>query len=423
MGSGGGSRRLSALVRHLSPATTELAARPAAGVTVEPLQITDVKCYIVGTRKNGEQLMVGSGRALIIVKVETSAGHHGWGEAGLLGRELAVEGAVAHFRQLLVGRDARRIGASWQEMYRSQYFEGGRVLTAAISAIDMALHDAVARSLGIPVYMLLGGAQRDRVPCFGTALKDSGGDGMIEEAKQLVEEGFDCIRLVYDGTNDASKIFEPREAIATTAAMCVAARAALGPAVTLGLEWHHRLSVAEAASFCHKLPRGTLDFIEEIIRDETPESYEQLRRMVDVPFAIGEEFASKWQFLPYVERGILEFARLDLGNVGGFTEAMKVAGACEAHYIDMMPHNRESQLLVRVSTERQARPRCTYSTFICGGLTSQLPHTAALSHADVAIVLTPRTCLLACSLWADHDRGEPSLRSSRAKLRLVRGQA
>ena len=58
-----------------------------------------------------------------------------------------------------------------------------------------------------------------------------------------------------------------------------------------------------------------------------------------MPFAIGEEFASKWQFLPYVERGITNFARVDVCNVGGFTEAMKVAGWCEAHYIDLMPHN------------------------------------------------------------------------------------
>jgi hypothetical protein len=87
------------------------------------------------------------------------------------------------------------------------------------------------------------------------------------------------------------------------------------------------------------MPSGTLDFLEEPIRDETPEAYEALRRMTDVPFAIGEEFASKWQFLPYIERGIANFARIDLANVGGFTEAMKVAGWCEAHYIDMMPHN------------------------------------------------------------------------------------
>jgi galactonate dehydratase len=87
------------------------------------------------------------------------------------------------------------------------------------------------------------------------------------------------------------------------------------------------------------LPPHTLDFIEEPIRDETPEAYETLRKMTPVQFAIGEEFASKWQFLPYIERGITNYARLDLCNVGGFTEAMKVAGWAEAHYIDLMPHN------------------------------------------------------------------------------------
>ena len=58
-----------------------------------------------------------------------------------------------------------------------------------------------------------------------------------------------------------------------------------------------------------------------------------------MPFAIGEEFSSKWQFLPYIERGLHQFNRLDICNVGGFTEAMKVAGWSEAHYVDMMPHN------------------------------------------------------------------------------------
>jgi galactonate dehydratase len=61
--------------------------------------------------------------------------------------------------------------------------------------------------------------------------------------------------------------------------------------------------------------------------------------MTDVPFAIGEEMSSKWQYLPYVEEGLTQFARIDICNIGGFTEAMKVAGWCEAHYIDLMPHN------------------------------------------------------------------------------------
>ena len=139
-----------------------------------------------------------------------------------------------------------------------------------------------------------------------------------------------------DGTGN---IFEPRESTATTAKWCVRAREELGDEVVLGVDYHHRLSIAETVSFCQKMPSGTLDFLEEPIRDESPEAYESLRTMVDVPFAIGEEFSSKWQFLPYIERGIHQFNRLDVCNVGGLTEAMKVAGWSEAHYVDMMPHN------------------------------------------------------------------------------------
>ena len=82
------------------------------------------------------------------------------------------------------------------------------------------------------------------------------------------------------------------------------------------------------------MPPGTLDFLEEPIRDETPEAYEALRTMTDVPFAIGEEFASKWQFLPYIERGITQFARVYVCNVGGLIVVMNVAGWAEAHYIE-----------------------------------------------------------------------------------------
>ena len=276
-------------------------------------------------------------RNQLIVKIETDEGIHGWGESGLSGREKAVLGAIEHYREFLLGRDPMRIGALWQEMYRSQYFEGGRVLTAAISAIDIALHDIKGKALGVPVYQLLGGKQRDRIPTFATTRGPCGPE-MIEQARELVALGWDTIRLFPHGHGNP-EIYEPRQSIGETAKWCTRAREELGDNVVLGVDYHHRLSVAEAASFCQKMPSGTLDFLEEPIRDETPEAYEALRRMTGVPFAIGEEFASKWQFLPYIERDIHQFNRIDVCNVGGLTEAMKVAGWSEAHYVDMMPHN------------------------------------------------------------------------------------
>src|SRR5579863_6555442 len=133
-------------------------------------------------------------RNQLIVKVETDAGIFGWGESGLSGRERAVIGALEHFAEFLIGRDPFAIGAIWQEVYRSQYFEGGRVLTAALSAIDIALHDIKGKALGVPVHQLLGGKQRDRIPTFATTHAEPGPE-MIEQARLLIARGWTAIRL------------------------------------------------------------------------------------------------------------------------------------------------------------------------------------------------------------------------------------
>ena len=263
----------------------------------------------------------------MLVKVETDEGIYGWGEAGVSSREKAVEAAVLHYREFLIGKDPMNRGGLWQLMYRSQYFEGGRILTGAISAIDIALHDIVGKKLGVPVYQLLGGKQRDYVPCFATAGADNG-EELLEEVRLLRREGWKAIRttILHPDTGGDEFLYEPRESIALTAEWLTKIREDIGPEPVFGIDYHHRLSVAEAASFCQMMPMHTLDFLEEPIRDETPEAYEALRKMTPIPFAIGEEFASKWQFLPYIERGITNFARVDVCNVGGLTEAMKVAG-------------------------------------------------------------------------------------------------
>src|SRR3954454_10835109 len=138
------------------------------------MKITAIKSYAV---------KVGI-RNQLLVKVETDEGIFGWGESGLSGREKAVVGALDHYAEFLRGRDPFKIGALWQEMYRSQYFEGGRVLQAAISAIDIALYDIKGKALGVPVYDLLGGKQRDLVPTFATTRAEANGPDVVEQAKE-----------------------------------------------------------------------------------------------------------------------------------------------------------------------------------------------------------------------------------------------
>ena len=207
-------------------------------------------------------------RNQLIVKVETDEGLYGWGESGMSYRERAVVGAVEHYREFLIGRDPMRIGSLWQEMYRSQYFEGGRVLSGAISAIDIALHDIKGKALGVPVYQLLGGKQRDRIPTFATTFatgrSNDRGSCRAHEARLDLHPLFSC------GPGLARSLRAAR-IDRGDGPWLVTAREALGEAVVLGIDYHHRLSVAEAARFCQKMPSGTLDFLEEPIRDETPD--------------------------------------------------------------------------------------------------------------------------------------------------------
>ena len=130
----------------------------------------------------------------MLVKVETNEGIYGWGESGLSTRELGVKGIIDHYKEWLIGRDPLKRGALWQEMYRSQYFEGGRTLTAAISSIDIALYDIVGKKLGVPVYDLLGGKHRNWVPTFATGNGNSS-EEMIDSAKKMILEGFNCFRI------------------------------------------------------------------------------------------------------------------------------------------------------------------------------------------------------------------------------------
>lgn len=276
-------------------------------------------------------------RNQLLVKITTEDGLIGWGESGMSSREGSVAATIDHFSEFLLGQDSRQIGRIWQECYRGQYFEGGRVLTAAISAIDIALHDLLGKRLGVPVYQLLGGRQRDVVPNFATTMATSI-EGLVREARILVDAGWDCIRT-YPSSFDGETVFDPRATLAKTAEELIAVREEIGPNVHLGVDLHHRYSVPEIAYLCDLLPAGTLNFLEEPIRCETPEAYETLRGMTRIPFAVGEEFASKWQAAPYLERGLTQYMRIDVCNVGGFTEAMKIAGWSERHYIDLMPHN------------------------------------------------------------------------------------
>lgn len=282
-------------------------------------------------------------RSYLVVKVETDRGITGLGEAGLRSRERAVAGMLDHFGAFLVGQDPRRIDHLWQLMYRSQYMEGGNVTMAAAAAVDIALWDILAKAHGVPLYELLGGRSRDAVPCFVDcySLND---ESCVASARERAAAGWRTLRFVPEMPGPGRKlhhgaIYEPFESIELTLHWMREVRKAVGDEVRLGIDMHHRFSPAEAAYFCQRAESLHLMFVEEPIRCESVAAYAGLRRMTGVPFAVGEEFTSKWDFAPFVEQDLCNYARVDLCMVGGLTEARKIAAMCESHYIDVMPHN------------------------------------------------------------------------------------
>src|SRR5437660_3269776 len=119
----------------------------------DPLKITKLETYLVQPR-------------WLFLKVHTNAGIVGLGEPVVEGRAETVQTAVKELESYLIGKDPRQVVHHWQAIYRHAFYRGGPVLTSALSGIDMALWDIKGKSLGVPIYELLGGPTRSKVRVY-----------------------------------------------------------------------------------------------------------------------------------------------------------------------------------------------------------------------------------------------------------------
>lgn len=279
----------------------------------------------------------GGSRNFLFVVVDTDEGISGVGEAGITGRELAVLGAIEHFKPLLIGQEPMRTEHLWQLLFRGGFFPAQRILTSTMSAIDIALWDIKGKALGVPVYDLLGGRVRDKVVCYphnvGHNMEIA---PLVESCLQTKEEGWKFVRW---GLPNDGELLEPRVAVNTAIAQFRAVREAVGDDVELCFDVHTRLDLPDALRLCREVEQFRPYFIEDPLRSENPDSFKTLRPRTGVPLAAGEQFSSKWEFRQLIEEEWIDYARIDLCIVGGFTEARKIAGWCETHYIALALHN------------------------------------------------------------------------------------
>jgi galactonate dehydratase len=164
---------------------------------------------------------------------------------------------------------------------------------------------------------------------------------MVEYAQKQVEDGWKFVRFgANEGSGlDRSGIYEQSRALDWTVAAFGALRDALGPEIEICVDFHQRTTPPYAIQLAKELAPMRPFFIEDPLRAENPAEFAYLRQHISVPIATGEQLPSKWDFRELIERSLLDYCRVDLCIAGGLTEARKIAGWCETHYIEQVPHN------------------------------------------------------------------------------------
>ena len=294
------------------------------------------------------------GRNFVTLRIETSDGLYGLGDATLNGRELAVASYLTnHVVPSLIGRDAQAIEDTWQYLYRGAYWRRGPVTMAAIAAVDTALWDIKAKQARLPLYQLLGGASRRGVMVYGHA-NASNIEETVGEALRYQTMGYKAIRVqsgvlgltaIYGVSHDKMS-YEPAEAAVPTETvwstakylpvvpkLFEAAREALGFDVHLLHDVHHRLTPIEAARLGKDLEPYRPFWLEDPTPAENPAAFRLIRHHTTTPLAVGEVFNSIWDAKQLIEDQLIDYIRTTIVHAGGITHLRRIASLADLYGI------------------------------------------------------------------------------------------
>jgi galactonate dehydratase len=267
----------------------------------------------------------------LFCKISTDEGVSGWGEATLEGRSATARTAVAELAELLVGQDPARIEDHWQTMTKAAFYRGGAVFASAVAGLDQALWDIAGKVLGVPVHQLLGGPVRERMRMYTWV----GGDDPAEVRDAIaaqVEAGFTAVKMNASGRMSPLASAAELDAVLDRVA---AARETLGPERDLALDFHGRVSYANAARLLPRLAAYHVLFAEEPL---LPEHLGQLAHLIGpVPLATGERLFHRAEFLPVLQTGIA-VVQPDVSHAGGISEVRRIATLAEIFDVALAPH-------------------------------------------------------------------------------------
>lgn len=302
------------------------------------MKITGMKTFL-GTFAN---------RSRALVKVETDEGIYGWGEAYSIGPDKSVEPIVDYIFEMIKGEDPRRIEYLMLKLFQQFRFPPGGVGLSAISAIDHALWDISGKAANLPVYMLLGGAVRDRIRVYH-GIGGADGAAVSDQAHQMHDDwGFTAFKLSPYWLNPESERW---------GRVCRAAadnfekiRAGTPENWEFAFDPHAKIfEPIRALQLSNALAPLDPYFYEEPMRPEHIPQWARLREQMNVPLATGESLYSRFEFLNLMVAQGADIIQPDICVCGGLLEMRKIAAIAEAHYVTIAPHNPMGPLATAVN--------------------------------------------------------------------------
>jgi D-galactarolactone cycloisomerase len=282
-----------------------------------------------------------SSREYCLVRVETDEGVTGWGECWgpVAGNREMVEEYVAPW---LEGKEVRNLGQVHDDLaFKLTASYHSYTPASVVSGVDIALHDAYGKSLGVPASDLLGGRRRDSVRAYATGhfwtdvddfetLKER----VVAEATGHVDAGFDALKNKIGFGRHPDFPWGPREDVELVRAI----REAVGDDVRLMTDANHAYDRATASRVGQRLAPLDVYWFEEPVPPHAVDSYAHLSATLDVPLASGECWAFEHEFSRALDADAVGVTQPDVTSAGGLTSTRRVATLSEANNVQCVPH-------------------------------------------------------------------------------------
>ena len=267
---------------------------------------------------------------LLIVEVESKSGIIGTGYLHPMVGGMRTLDTCIHemLKPLLMGQDFRQVEGLWKKMWDATFIQGRMGITVmGISALDMALWDAVGQYNNLPLWKLWGG-NSDPLPIYGSGCyRGLGHDGMIEKAHRFVAQGFSAIKM------QVAHLFTNEEDVTNVHDM----RASLGDEIEIMVDVNQGWSVNEAISVGRRIDDCNLSWIEEPVMADNFEGYHKIANNLKTPVVGGENHFTHRDLKPFFSSGEIPILQPDIMR-GGFTELRIISDRAQTAGITIAPH-------------------------------------------------------------------------------------